>query len=338
MKKRQGATAKEVAAACGVSQATVSYVINNTEGKRVSEGKRQEILEAARQMNYFPNASAKSMRKQDSTSVGLMAGNNYTNTGFADTLLGIKRHLDENGYTVTLMSDTKDTVQSECLRYYHSGIICGVIIISFDAQSVHVKVLQEHHIPYVIISENGVYCQGMEEQRAFENVIRDCIRFCRDHDLMRIRYFTRQIKDKLYHNKFDLVVNAVQELYPESDFERIICHTQADRDEEIVPQIQEYLGQHDFDIAISPNQRLGLLMQNCILKSNFTVPQQIKHICLATSPLFQTIYPQITSIHIPLFEMGTYAAKLLLSMIEETPLEQESFECILIHGDSTRLK
>ena len=58
MEKRRSITAKDIAEACHVSQATISYVINNTPGKRISEAKRQEILETARRMKYFPNASS----------------------------------------------------------------------------------------------------------------------------------------------------------------------------------------------------------------------------------------------------------------------------------------
>ena len=93
-KKKNTVTSKDIARECGVSQATVSYVINNKAGKRISEEKRQEILEAARRLNYFPNASARSIRQQSCTSVGLLPGNNYTNAGFGDTLRGIKKHLD----------------------------------------------------------------------------------------------------------------------------------------------------------------------------------------------------------------------------------------------------
>ena len=44
-KKKNTVTSKDIARECGVSQATVSYVINNKAGKRISEEKRQEILE-----------------------------------------------------------------------------------------------------------------------------------------------------------------------------------------------------------------------------------------------------------------------------------------------------
>lgn len=338
MNKKHGITAKDIANACNVSQATVSYVINDTAGKRVSEEKRREILETARRLNYFPNASARSIRQQDCTSVGLLPGNNYSNSGFGDALNGIKKHLDSIGYTLTLLSDDRDPENAEILRSYYSHIICGVIFLAFDNQTIETEVLEKNHIPYVVISENGVTCQGMPPKKAFENVIYDCIRFCRDHDLKRIRYFTRSINGRLPHNKYDLITKALDDLYPECDFERIVSATTTDGpDSEITVPINEYLAGNTFDLALTPNQRFGLLMQKCLLQRDFVIPQKIKHICLASSPFLMNVYPQISSLHIPLFEMGYYAAKLIVDVVKELPVHEKDFECLLLHGDTTRI-
>lgn len=338
MNKRRGTTAKDVALACNISQATVSYVINNKEGSHISAAKRLEILETAKKMHYYPNASAKNMRRKENMSIGLVSGNNYKNAGFSDALLGIKKYLDSIGYTITLLSDTEDPEQQECIKYYHSNLIEGIIFISFDSQFFHLQAIEEHAIPYVIISENGVSCPKTGEKHAFEEVVQDCVRFCKNHNLHTIRYFTRQIKDKLYQNKYVMVQKAIDEIYPECDFQRIICPTQEDRDDEISTVLEDYLEHHPFDIAISPNARIGLLMQNCILKNNFVVPQSVKHICLASSPFFTTIYPSISSLEIPLLDMGTYAAELLISLVRGNPIEDKDFRCTLVHGISTMLE
>ncbi len=338
MSRHQGITAKDIALACDVSQATVSYVVNNTEGKRVSEAKRQQILKMAEELNYFPNRSAKSMRQQTCSSVGLICGNNYDNTGFGDTLRGIKKSFDEAGYTLTILSDFNDPERKEILRYFYSNSIAGVIYIAFDTQVIYTSVLDVNHIPYALISENGVSCNRFEPQKAFENVIRDCISFCHDNRLSRIRYFTRSINGRILHNKYDLIYKALHDLYPESDFQRIICDIRKKNDEEITVPMERYLKNHDFDIAITANQHFGLLMQNCILKNGFALPQRPKHICLASSPFLLTIYPQISSLKIPLYEMGCYAAELMLALIHEEPIEERHFECQLIHGDTTLLE
>lgn len=337
MQKHQRITARDIAEACNVSQATVSYVINQTPGKRVSEAKRREILRVAEEMNYFPNRSAKSMRQQSCTSIGLVCCRNYGNSGFSESLEGIRIPLDNAGYTLTILSDSNDKDFTDILRAYYSNSIAGVIFIALDTQVIDTTQLEKNDIPYVIINENGVRCQRFEPHKAFESVMCDCIQFCRDNNLSRIRYFTRSLKGRVLRNKYIPLKNAVDTIYPESDFERVILDVKSGSDDEISVPMQEYLESHQFDIAITSNLRFGILMQNCILKRAFTVPQNPLHICLSSSPFLLTVYPRISSLKIPLKEMGLYAGKLILSLISDTPLEERQFECRLIHGDTTVL-
>jgi DNA-binding LacI/PurR family transcriptional regulator len=64
-------TSADVAAAAGVSRATVSYVLNGVDA-RVSEETRARVLEVARELGYVPNAVASALRA-GRTSVVLVA-------------------------------------------------------------------------------------------------------------------------------------------------------------------------------------------------------------------------------------------------------------------------
>ena len=55
-------TIKDIAKACNVSTATVSYVINNKEGQSISEETRKAILHAVNMLNYKPSVIAKNLR------------------------------------------------------------------------------------------------------------------------------------------------------------------------------------------------------------------------------------------------------------------------------------
>jgi LacI family transcriptional regulator len=55
------ATAREVAERAGVSRTTVSFVLNNVPGIRISEETRRVVLEAARALDYHPDATARRM-------------------------------------------------------------------------------------------------------------------------------------------------------------------------------------------------------------------------------------------------------------------------------------
>ncbi len=55
-------TSTDVARRAGVSRATVSYVLNDAPDQSISEQTRAAVLEAARELGYRPNSSARSLR------------------------------------------------------------------------------------------------------------------------------------------------------------------------------------------------------------------------------------------------------------------------------------
>ncbi|WP_156725136.1 LacI family DNA-binding transcriptional regulator [Streptomyces apocyni] len=55
-------TSADVARLAGVSRATVSYVLNNTEAVRISDATRRRVREAAEELGYVPHAAARSLR------------------------------------------------------------------------------------------------------------------------------------------------------------------------------------------------------------------------------------------------------------------------------------
>lgn len=65
-------TMHDVAKLAGVSQTTVSFVLNNAPNANISEETRQRILDAVAQLGYRPNAIAKNLRSQRSHAIGLV--------------------------------------------------------------------------------------------------------------------------------------------------------------------------------------------------------------------------------------------------------------------------
>jgi LacI family transcriptional regulator len=69
---RRRVTSIEVAKLAGVSQSTVSIVLSGKQGVSISDKTRQRVLEAARQLDYHPNAAARSLVRQESRTLGLL--------------------------------------------------------------------------------------------------------------------------------------------------------------------------------------------------------------------------------------------------------------------------
>jgi len=67
-------TAKEIADRLGLSQPTVSRILSGANGYRVAADTKQRVLDAAKEMDYRPNAVARSLRQRRTNIVGFYSG------------------------------------------------------------------------------------------------------------------------------------------------------------------------------------------------------------------------------------------------------------------------
>jgi DNA-binding LacI/PurR family transcriptional regulator len=65
-------TALDVAKAAGVSQSTVSRVLNNKDGGFISTSTRNRVLKTARELGYVPNPSAQALRRGKTNLIGII--------------------------------------------------------------------------------------------------------------------------------------------------------------------------------------------------------------------------------------------------------------------------
>lgn len=148
-------TIRDVAEWAGVSNATVSNVIND-KGK-VSESTRQEVLEAIEALNYRPNASAqRKLQSQGPKSIGLVIKEIH-NPYFADVIVGAQRKAQEEGYAIMLSSsegqrDTEGKIVDLLIEKDVDGIIINPLN-DRDADVSHLFNLKRRNIPFVLLEE-----------------------------------------------------------------------------------------------------------------------------------------------------------------------------------------
>lgn len=88
---------REVAERAKVSVATVSAVINNT--KRITPEVRARVLKAMEELNYRPNALARSLFAGKSKTIAFLVPT-ISNPAFSDNLFAIEKYANERGYAV----------------------------------------------------------------------------------------------------------------------------------------------------------------------------------------------------------------------------------------------
>ena len=119
------ATIYEVAKLAGVSPATVSRVFN---GIGVSEDKTRAVREAARQLKFTPNRTARSLRTQASEVIALVIPD-IENPYFTEMARGVEDVASQAGYSVVLCnSDSQLDKEATYLQIAMSENMAGVIL------------------------------------------------------------------------------------------------------------------------------------------------------------------------------------------------------------------
>ncbi len=163
MTRRTRATSMEVARAAGVSQATVSRAF--ADGK-VSAGVRARILAVANELNYRPNAVARSLTRGRSQLIGMIVSD-QTSLIYPELVYELTERLADRGYRVLLFTTSDRRGEAHVLGEIWSHRVDGVVsLIPLSAE--HLTQLTRHHLPVVLYNQVGgrgasnVYCDHME--------------------------------------------------------------------------------------------------------------------------------------------------------------------------------
>ena len=118
------ATSYDVARHAGVSQSAVSRCVK--QGASVAPRTREKILEAARELNYYPNAIAQGLITRRSNLVAIIISN-LTNLYYPEVLAELTQRLSAQGIRVLLFSlaaeSDVDEVLDQVWRYRVDGAI-----------------------------------------------------------------------------------------------------------------------------------------------------------------------------------------------------------------------
>ena len=93
-------TIREIAAACNVSIATVSNILNGNGKRKASERTQKLVLEKARELNYTPNLVAKNLRLQRTKTLGILI-EDMTVFHVPYVVDGITEYCENTGYGQT---------------------------------------------------------------------------------------------------------------------------------------------------------------------------------------------------------------------------------------------
>ena len=142
-------TQADVARAAGVSQAMVSYILNDNAAFAVPDATRSRIMEVVEQLGYVPDRHAQILRTGKTHTIACVIPD-ITNPFYPAFARGIQDVAEGRGYDfISYNTDGTAEKEARCFRSLQRGQVDGVIATLFHLKATEMQPLWEHGLAIV---------------------------------------------------------------------------------------------------------------------------------------------------------------------------------------------
>jgi LacI family transcriptional regulator len=311
-------TMREVAELAGVSQSTVSRVLNQAEVPiSISEETRRKVLEAVETLGYYPNMTARALRTQRTQMVAVMVAD-IGNSFYHSIARAIQDYFVEHNYDVLIAnSDHRHENEQRFCRAMMRRPVDGIIMVPYHLKVEEIDQLIKRtgasitilgsHINHPLIDR--VWCNDV---KATYDAVRWLIDQKGYNDIAYIRvpmsYPTGQRRYDAYHAAMtDAGLTVHPEWVPEGDFA-------VAGGERAMRALLELPNRPQVVVACNDLMAIGAL--NVALEMNFRVPEDVGIVGFDDIPFASMTRPGLTTIQQLSTDMGRNLAEMLYERIE----------------------
>lgn len=323
-------TISDVAKRAGVSRSTVSRVLNN-QLRYVREETQFAVLKAAKELGYRPNSVARSLKTKKSHCIGVITDD--IDTPFLPSMLkGIEQYAFSQGYSALVCNSGYELEkQKDYIEMLIQRQIDGII---FAASFVY-SYAQDLIKPSVPI----IYAYSHSPQKTKNSVVSDDFNGAQSA----VKHLLR-----LGHTRIGYI-NGPKHVIPSQDRIRGYTHALTSNgiefDQSLVrygqweesssgyQAAQELLSLSDPPTAIfAANDVMAAGVLEALYDLNLRVPEDISVIGYDDRKIAPLLRPGLTTVRLPIYEIGSTAARMLIECLEEESslIDSTSVQCELI--------
>lgn len=318
-------TIYDVAGAAGVSLATVSRVLNNP--SRVSEATRERVLKVIKELGYRPNMIARGLASKKTTTVGVIISD-VTRASTAQILGGISDIAQNYHYSIKVFTIYEDSDVADVVAGIVAEQVDGILYLNDELTDIDVerirKVFDDNNIPYVFAnvpsSDPTVPSISIDYAKAGYEITKEMInKNCKDLYMISTvrRYAANDKKEEGY-------TKAMQE----ANLTPMILRTSSDV---LVNQqhFATYFEDKKVDGIIAVRDSIAVSFMNVAIDNGKKVPDELQVAGFQNTKYALLARPQLTSIDIPVYDIGAVAMRLLTKLMQKQ--EVENTKIILPH-------
>ncbi len=311
----------DVARLAHVSITTASRVLSGSDHP-VSEDTRQRVLQAAAQINYYPHSVARALVTQKTNIIGVIVGD-IEDPYFSAIVRGIEDVARENGYLAMVCNSDREPKTElnyvKILRGYRvDGLIFAgggltdepyqdeleLLLIDLIKQGIHVVGIGQHQFitTRVEIDNYGASCEMTNYLLKLGHRLIAYIKGPSILTTSRIRF--NGFREALRHHGCSLS----PELLLEGDFT-------IDSGYEATTYLLEEEKKPTAIFAANDLMAIGSLL--AIQRKGLKVPDDISIVGFDDIASARYVFPPLTTIRVPMYEIGRVAVESLLILIQD---------------------
>lgn len=324
MKRNKKHTSKkvtiyDVSREAGVSLATVSRVIN---GSNVVKPKtRDRVMEVIKRLDFKPNEIARGLATSKTTTIAVVFPQSLF-SHVKDMIGGIgdtSRHLDYNVviYTTDDIGDGKS--HNDIIEKVVKSRADGVVLFNDEFLDQQIEQFNHYGIPVVVIGrcvdKENIGSVFVDAEKLAFDLIDD--------------YLDQGIDDIIFVNPKQNIIN--HDKLEEGIRKAYEKHKKVLRDDQIIetsmhyentyPFFKDYFKTHRHQLVFAGYDKEGVAVINAALDNGIRIPEEMEVIGLLNTSYSIMCKPTLSSIHVPVYDMGAMAIRLLTKILQKDDIE-----------------
>jgi LacI family transcriptional regulator len=307
----------DVAQAAGVHPGTASRALNPEAGGLVSAETTRRVVRAAKRLGYVPNTLARGLRTARSFVVGMVVPD-ITNPLFPPMVRGAEQVLSKAGYTLVLTDTDNDAAterrQVEQLRARGSD---GFLVATARWDDPLIEELADNDVPAVLINRNTAshrlpYVGG--DERAGVALAVDHLAALGHRGIVHLAgpQDTSTGRERASAFRHAMRVHGL----PAARGLVRVCAAYSEH-AGVEATVRLLAARQEFTAILAGNDLIALGALGVLADAGLRCPSQVSVVGFNDLPMVDKLTPPLTTVSLPLHEMGALAARMLLAQIDD---------------------
>ncbi len=314
-------TIYDVAREANVSMATVSRVVNGNQN--VKPATRKKVLEVIERLEYRPNAVARGLASKKTTTVGVIIPD-ISNNLYAELARGIEDIATMYRYNIILAnSDQNEEKELTLLDTMLSKQVDGIVMMSDKVTEKIQESMNHSPVPIVLAGSVDELKEVPSVNIDYFEAAYEAVKVLIDNGHKRIAFVSGPMSYTITQHKLTAYKKALEDAGLVVD-ESLIVSEEGTYDSGIAAYEETSQAEDAPTAYFAGSDELAIGIIHGVQDAGKQVPADIEVISFENSKLARMVRPQLSSVVLPLYDIGAVAMRLLTKLMNKEEVEQQT--------------